>query len=95
MTDPQPQPEPQEGTEDSAAAMAREQAIRVAVSMGVELAVLLAITFVVHHQDALALRAKRVARRIRNARTPGDAGLQAAEFAATVSAWDHAEGTRK
>jgi hypothetical protein len=83
--------QPQEAADGGAAQLARDQAVRVAVSMGVELAVLLAITFVVHHQDALALRARRLRAMIRNTRAPGDAGLQAAEFSAAVSAWDHAE----
>jgi hypothetical protein len=86
--------QPEDGDE-SAANVARDQAVRAAVTMGVELAVLIGITLFVHHQDALALRARRLRALVRRGRAPGDTGLQVADFRASVSAWDHAERARR
>jgi hypothetical protein len=74
---------------DDAIAAARDQAVRAAVSIGVQVVILIAISAWVKHSDTITLRARQA--RARFTRTaPGDIGLQQAEWAAEVSAWDHA-----
>jgi hypothetical protein len=74
-----------------AADIAREQAVCLVVSLAVEFAIVLPLIWAAHHPDVIKLQAKRLRARLAPGRAPGDIDLQAAEFAAAVSAWDHSE----
>jgi hypothetical protein len=79
--------------DESAADVARDQAVRMLVSMGIQVGVLLAVSWTVQHEDELKFRGRRLLARARGRRPAdtGSVGLQVREFAVAVSNYDHGD----